>query len=111
MQEELKTAVKAAAKKLFDADIEPKLTRPDEKFGDYATNAALQLAKKAAASPPQIARQLIEELGNHPDIRETSVAGPGFINFRLNDVARAKASLAAVDLPKPLAGQEILVEF
>lgn len=111
MYEELKQAVKAAAKKLFDADIEPEITRPDEKFGDFATNAALQLAKKAPASPPQIARQLVEELQNHPGVKEVSVAGPGFINFRLADEALAKALLSAADLPKPLAGQEILVEF
>jgi arginyl-tRNA synthetase len=111
MYEELKTAVKAAAKKLFDADIEPELTRPDEKFGDYATNAALQLAKKAAASPRQIAEQLVEELRDLPRLAEISIAGPGFINFKLKDQALAKAALSAADLPKPLAGQEILVEF
>jgi arginyl-tRNA synthetase len=111
MYEELKTAVKAAAKKLFDTDIEPELTRPDEKFGDYATNTALQLAKKAAASPRQIAEQLVEELRDLPRLAEISIAGPGFINFKLKDQALAKAALSAADLPKPLAGQEILVEF
>jgi arginyl-tRNA synthetase len=68
MYEELKGAVKAAAKKLFDTDIEPELTRPEEKFGDYATNAALQLAKKTAAAPQQIARQLVDELKNTPGL-------------------------------------------
>lgn len=111
MHEELKQAVQDAAKKLFGADIEPELGRPDEKFGDYATNAALQLAKKAAASPPQIARQLVEELKSAAGIKEASVAGPGFINFRLTDEALSKAVLSAADLPKPQAGQEILVEF
>lgn len=111
MYEELKLAVKQAAKKLFGADIEPELSRPDEKFGDYATNAALQLAKKAAASPQQIARQLVEELNNTPDIKEAIVAGPGFINFRLTDEALAEAAFSASNLPKPLEGQEILVEF
>lgn len=111
MYEELKQAVKTAAKKLFDADIEPELSRPDEKFGDYATNAALQLAKKAAASPNQIARQLIDELKSLGFIADISSAAPGFINFRLTDKALAEAAFSATDLAKPLAGQEVLVEF
>jgi arginyl-tRNA synthetase len=109
--QELKRAVKDAAKKLFDAEIEPEITRPDEKFGDYATNAALQLAKKAAATPQQIAKKLVEELQNLPGIKAIGVAGPGFLNFRLTDEALQKTAFAATDLPKPLAGQQILVEF
>jgi arginyl-tRNA synthetase len=109
--QELKQAVKDAAKKLFDADIKPELSRPDEKFGDYATNAALQLAKKAAASPRQIAQQLVDELGGLPQIKEITIAGPGFINFRLTDETLAATALKATQLAKPLGGQEILVEF
>jgi len=111
MYEELKQAVKEAAKKLFEADIEPQLTRPEEKFGDYATNAALQLAKQAPASPHQIAQQLADQLKGRPDLQEVTIAGPGFINFRLTNQALAKAALSAAQLPKPLAGQQILVEF
>ncbi|MBX4188886.1 arginine--tRNA ligase [Candidatus Saccharibacteria bacterium] len=111
MYEELKGAVQAAAKKLFDADIEPELTRPEEKFGDYATNAALQLAKKTAAAPQQIARQLVNELKNTPGVASADVAGPGFINFKLTDEKLAEAAFSATDLPKSLAGKEVLVEF
>lgn len=109
--EELRQVVKDAAKKLFDTDIEPELSRPDEQFGDYATNAALQLAKKAAASPHQIAEQLASHLNQAAGVQEVTVAGPGFINFRLTDEALAKAALFATDLPQSLAGQQILVEF
>jgi arginyl-tRNA synthetase len=38
--------LKHAAKDLFNVDIEPELTRPDEQFGDFATNVAMQLGKK-----------------------------------------------------------------
>ncbi|MBX4197610.1 arginine--tRNA ligase [Candidatus Saccharibacteria bacterium] len=109
--QELAQAIKVAAKKLFDAGIEPELTRPDERFGDYATNAALQLAKQAAKTPNEIAQQLIGQLQNTPGIQEISIAGPGFINFKLTDEALAKAAFAATELSKPNAGQEILVEF
>jgi arginyl-tRNA synthetase len=109
--QELRRAVKEAAKKLYDVDIEPDLSRPEEQFGDYSTNAALQLAKKTAKAPPEIARALVDELKNLTDIKAVSIAGPGFINFKLTDEALAKAAGSAAELPKPLAGQEILVEF
>lgn len=109
--QELKHAVQAAAKNLYGAKIEPELSRPAEQFGDYATNAALQLAKKAAKSPPEIARALAAELQNQPGIKSVKIAGPGFINFRLTDEALQNAALNAAQLPKPLDGQEILVEF
>ena len=109
--QELKQAIKDAAKKLFDADIEPELSRPDEKFGDYATNAALQLANKSAKAPNEIAQKMAGELRSVPGIKEVTIAGPSFINFKLTDEALGQAALAAIDLPKPNQGQEILVEF
>ncbi|MBX4201953.1 arginine--tRNA ligase, partial [Candidatus Saccharibacteria bacterium] len=109
--QELKTAIKAAAKRLFDAEIEPELSRPDEKFGDYATNAALQLAKQTSKAPNEIAQQLIAELGGQAGIKEISLAGPGFINFKITDGALEQAAFSATNLPKPNSGQEILVEF
>jgi arginyl-tRNA synthetase len=109
--QDLKLAVKAAAKKLFDTEIEPEISRPAGQFGDYATNAALQLAKKAAATPRQIAEELVAELQSMPGIKEIGIAGPGFINFSLTDEALQKAMRSATQLPKPLDGQEILVEF
>jgi len=89
--EELRQAISTACKKLFDADIEPEINRPDEKFGDYASNVALQLAKKAAASPRQIAEQLAEELRNINGLQSVEIAGPGFINFQLTDESLQKA--------------------
>lgn len=109
--QELKQAVKDAARKLYDADIEPELSRPAEQFGDYATNAALQLAKKAAKSPQEIARALVAELKDQPSIEAVTIAGPGFINFKLTDKTLAAAALKAADLPRPNDGQEILAEY
>jgi arginyl-tRNA synthetase len=109
--QEIKQAVKQAAKKLFEAEIEPEINRPDEQFGDYATNAALQLAKKAAASPRQIAEKLVQELSNLSGVQEVTIAGAGFINFKLSDEKLKQIADGAADLPKPLQGQEILVEF
>lgn len=109
--QELREAVKSAAKKLFDVDAEPEITRPEEQFGDYATNIALQLAKKRSKNPRELADMLAAELRDKPQLAEVSVAGPGFINFKLTNEALAKAALSAADLPRPQAGREILVEF
>jgi arginyl-tRNA synthetase len=109
--EEIKKAIQAAAKKLFDTEIEPQLSRPEEKFGDYATNAALQLAKQAAKAPPEIARILSEELKQLPGVSEVSIAGPGFINIRLDDKTLFESALKATELSAPLKDQEILNEY
>ena len=66
--------------KLFDQDVAVQLTRPDPKFGDFATNVALQLAKPLGKNPREIAEAIAEELRGHQDFSEVSVAGPGFIN-------------------------------
>jgi arginyl-tRNA synthetase len=49
--EEISEALKSAAKDLFGADIEPALSRPDEQFGDYATNIALQIGAQIKKTP------------------------------------------------------------
>jgi arginyl-tRNA synthetase len=109
--QELKQAVKQTVHQLFKVDIEPELTRPDEQFGDYATNVALKLATQLDKNPREVAEALAAMLQDFKSISKTEVAGPGFINFKLTDVALAKAALESTDLPKPLAEQEILVEF
>lgn len=86
----IKKVVQNCVKELFDIDIEPTLTRPNEKFGDYATNVALQLATKLQKSSNDIARQLADAL-EHPDIIKVNVAGPGFINITLSDKALINA--------------------
>jgi arginyl-tRNA synthetase len=109
--QELASVIKVAVQKLFNTEVEPVLSRPEEKFGDYATNVALQLAKQAAKSPQEIARALADELQVAEGIKEVTIAGPGFINFRLKDEALANAAWTATNLPQPNIGQEILVEF
>lgn len=51
--------------------------------GDMATNAAMVLAKPAGKNPRQLGEVLAEKLKKITGIAETSVAGPGFVNFRL----------------------------
>jgi arginyl-tRNA synthetase len=56
----------------------------DPAHGDLATNAALVLAKAAGMKPREIADVLVEALRDDPHVVEAEVAGPGFINLRLD---------------------------
>ncbi len=60
------------------------LSRPDIKFGDYATNVALQVSKSLGKNPREIAEALAEKLRQNSLFSEVSVAGPGFINIRVS---------------------------
>ncbi|WP_029088859.1 arginine--tRNA ligase [Brevibacterium album] len=61
--------------------------------GDWATNVALQTAKKAGLVPRELANGLAEILGRAEGIESCEVAGPGFINITL--AAGAAGQLAA----------------
>ena len=56
----------------------------DPLHGDMATNAAMVLAKPAKSNPREIAGKLAEKLGADARIDSVDVAGPGFINLRLD---------------------------
>lgn len=51
--------------------------------GDYATNVALQVAKKVGVAPRDLAAWLVEALVSHAAIAGAEIAGPGFVNLRI----------------------------
>lgn len=113
--QEIKDAVKSAVKELFNVEVEPELTRPEEKFGDYSTNVAMQLAGKSPSQPSQNPRQIAENIadrvkGLSSHIKQVSVAGPGFINVTLTDEFLAQIALEQ-KIDKPLQGQTIVAEY
>jgi arginyl-tRNA synthetase len=55
--------------------------------GDFATNAAMMMAKAAGRKPRDIAADLIEAIPASPLIAKAEMAGPGFINFFLAPAA------------------------
>lgn len=55
----------------------------DPAHGDLATNAAMALAKAARTNPRELATRIAAILARHPDIATAEVAGPGFINLKL----------------------------
>jgi arginyl-tRNA synthetase len=56
----------------------------DAAHGDIATNAAMILAKPAGKAPRALAELLAERLGKLPGVTNASVAGPGFINLKVD---------------------------
>ncbi len=58
----------------------------DPSHGELSTNAAMVLAKPASMKSRDLAVLLTERLAAHSDVTEATVAGPGFINFRLDPV-------------------------
>lgn len=85
--------------------------------GDYASTMAMQLGKKAGVAPRELATALAEELSSRPGIKSVEIAGPGFLNIRLDAAA---AGVLARDVvlagreyghTERLAGQRINLEF
>ncbi|MCP2031795.1 arginyl-tRNA synthetase [Okibacterium sp. HSC-33S16] len=71
------------------------LERPRNRdHGDWASNIALKLGKKLGANPREFATELAAALGDVPGVATAEVAGPGFINVRLD--AAAAGALAKV---------------
>ena len=92
--------------------------RPRQKgHGDYATNVALQLAKKAGTNPRAFADLLAERLGKADGVAGVDVAGPGFLNITVEAGAQGKVAADIVEAgpsyghTEVLAGQKINVEF
>ncbi len=92
--------------------------RPRQKgHGDYATNVAMQLAKKAGTNPRAFAELVAERLRAADGISEVEVAGPGFLNITVEasaqgqvaaDVVAAGESYGSSDA---FAGEKINLEF
>ncbi|OIR42026.1 arginine--tRNA ligase [Corynebacterium sp. NML140438] len=79
--------VKVLSDHNLDASVVPDVVtveRPrNPEHGDYATNIALQVAKKAGTNPRELAQWLADALLENPAIADADVAGPGFLNLRL----------------------------
>ncbi len=89
----LKDALNDAAQAIgAPADFQPQLERPrDPSFGDWASNAAMILARHLKRKPLDIAQELVARLDvAKAGVSEAYTAGAGFINFRLAAGAEAQ---------------------
>ncbi|MDO4665725.1 MAG: arginine--tRNA ligase [Actinomycetaceae bacterium] len=111
--------LKTAGELALEGDLPPvKVERPRNRdYGDWATNVAMQLAKRAGTNPRALAELLASKMGENAAIKAVEVAGPGFLNVRLNAGAAGelvRTILAAgPDYGKGngLAGRVINLEF
>jgi arginyl-tRNA synthetase len=80
---ELTARIRAALVAADLPDADPDLEKPKQAdHGDWATTAALRLAKPAKRNPREIAQLIVDHLDVPDVIEEVSIAGPGFVNFR-----------------------------
>ncbi|MFO7819757.1 MAG: arginine--tRNA ligase [Halanaerobacter sp.] len=121
VQNDLKEALQEAVLKSDELDLDSvptiELEVPrEEEHGDYATNIAMVLSGQASMAPRQIAEIITADL-DLDIIDDLEVAGPGFINFHLNNnwlyrviekISQAGGEYGQTDLG---AGQKVQIEF
>ncbi|MBO6258231.1 MAG: arginine--tRNA ligase [Succinivibrio sp.] len=88
----------------------------DLAHGDFASNAAMVLAKTLHKNPRQLAQSIIDNLPKDERIAKVEIAGPGFINFFINKdyVASLLAEMSADDhlgVSKVSRPQNIVVDY
>ncbi len=109
MKEHLAALVRASLNALhqdftFPEDIADKIRidhTKDKAHGDFATNAAMLLAKPLGQKPRDIAELIIKNLPQDERISKIEIAGPGFINFFVN------ANYSAAQLTEMLADDRL----
>ena len=94
------------------------LERPrNREHGDWASNAAMKLAKKVGANPRELAAEIVEGVRAIDGVSAVDIAGPGFINITLDAAAAGALAKAIVEAGESygsndaLAGQSINLEF
>jgi arginyl-tRNA synthetase len=92
--------------------------RPRQReHGDWATNIAMQLAKKAGVAPRLIAEAVAVRLREVPGVASVDVAGPGFLNITLDTAAAGELVRSIVEAgptygrTQELAGERVNLEF
>ncbi|MDN4611133.1 arginine--tRNA ligase [Arthrobacter burdickii] len=123
--EELSAAISACLKAAVEAgdlsiDLpsEVRVERPkNREHGDWATNIALQLGKKAGMNPRAFAQLLSDRLAAIDGVKSVDIAGPGFLNITLDAGAAGELARTIVESGRTyggsdaLAGQKINLEF
>ncbi|MFO8151799.1 arginine--tRNA ligase [Thioalkalivibrio sp.] len=125
MKETLEQALESALSRLVrdgilpaDHGVEARVTRTREReHGDFAANLAMQLARPARRKPREIAELLTSALPPVSGLAGVEIAGPGFINFRLDDSARVRVLQTIAEAGADYGrsgigrGQKVQVEF
>ena len=81
----------------------------DRTHGDFSCNIALQLSKELGKPPREIAQKIVEHFPKEDFLKDITIAGPGFINFLLQDSVLYKALHEKEE--KNTSPRTILVEY
>ena len=97
---------------------EPRVERPRNRdHGDWSTNVAMQLAKKAGTKPRDLAELLVPRLEALDGVASVEVASPGFLNIRLDAASAGELARSIVEAGEAygrndsLSGQHINLEY
>ena len=116
----LRESIDAGEISLDAADVPAtvKVERPKSReHGDWATNVALQLSKKAGMNPRAFATVLAARVQDRDGIASVDIAGPGFLNITLDAAAAGELARAIVEAGAEygrnavLAGRTVNMEF
>ena len=69
----------------FGSDFDPEIRPADERFGDFQANGALSYLSRRKENPRAGAQQLLEAFQKLDNLFDVTLAGPGFLNFKLKD--------------------------
>ena len=125
MKSELAALITTALEKLVvdgalneTPDSAPQIDRPrDPSHGDLSCNIAMVLAKRAGMAPRELATQLIAALPDNNIFERCDIAGPGFINFFVNQSRQTGIVRTIIEAgdrygrSETGAGQKVQVEF
>ena len=125
MKSELAALITIALEKLVvdgalseTPDSAPQIDRPrDPSHGDLSCNIAMVLAKHAGMAPRELATQLIAALPDNNIVERCDIAGPGFINFFVNQSQQTDIVRTIIEAgdrygrSETGAGQKVQVEF
>ena len=105
---------------ILPTDFEPRIVvenAKDKKHGDFATNLAMMLTKPVGKPPRDVAQLIIDNLPDSPVITKVEIAGPGFINFFVDESAKFEVIKKVLTEKESFGrssigqGKKVLVEF
>lgn len=105
----MKTELIEIIQRLFGLEVDPVVSRPESKFGDFTSNIALQLAGRVQDNPRSVAEKIAAELQASGKYKDVSIAGPGFINVFIKDDALLSSIGKAPE--KHFDAQRIVFEY
>ena len=124
MKARIQTLIEDALTRLREQGVLPAdLERPvqvertrDKSHGDFASNVVMTLAKPAGLKPRELAEKLVAVLPEDEQIARVEIAGPGFLNFFVDETALARQLAAALHedhlgVPRAQPGHRVVVDY